>query len=262
MQINWIVFVCCITKANDTQKSRSLSPIDTHSRVASAGGDKVHLNGHSATPPPAQQQAPPPPPVTQRHSVPVQVTPINITTTTNNVNTNPAVPSSYIATKTTSSVITTTTTTEHLNSIVRRTPTPTNMLYQVSEDVNANTASANNHKLRSWSGLNGNTNSANANTNGGSWLQVNGNHSPINVNGAYKSSEKSGESGNLHSQQQQQGGNSPNGGNLTNWKSTVATSAQSDKQIVIDKSSVNEIKIQPRDAYNVSLYINIDPFSF
>ena len=128
-------------------------------------------------------------------------------------------------------MVTTTTTTEHLNSVVRRTPTPTN---NYSDDVNGNIVNTN-HKLRSWSGLNGNNNNNN-------W-QSNGSPSPINlVNGYKNSTDKTSELFQVNN-------------NLTNWKSTAATATQSDKQIVIDKSNVNEIKIQPREAYNVSLII-------
>ena len=216
--------------ANDTQKSRSLSPIDTNSRVPNQSNNdnksptSNHINGNSSssTPPPP----PPPPPVTQRHSVPVTVTPINIA----NVNTqavNPSATSNYIA-KTTSSIITTTTTTEHLNSIIRRTPTPTSNNHTNEENSHV---SKPNQNMRSWSALNNN------NTNN---FQVNGGHSPNHANSNNNYTK------NLPDKILEHQSN----GNLTNWKSTVATSAQSDKQIVIEKSNVNEIKIQPRDTYN------------
>ncbi len=214
---------------NDTQKSRSLSPIDTNSKVPNHSNNENKsslnnnvINGHSSsqTPPPL-----PPPPVTQRHTVPVTVTPINITNTSNvnnNVNsTTPNPTTNYIATKTTSLITTTTTTTEHLNSIVRRTPTPTNN-YQSNEDsANINNQ---NQKLRSWSALNNNNNNTQSNA-----LNI--------INNSKNITDKAVD-------------NTTNG-NLTTWKSTAATSTQSDKQIVIEKSNVNEIKIQPRETFNV-----------
>ena len=219
---------------NDTQKSRSLSPIDTNSKIPNLSSNENKssinnnlLNGHSSSSTPPLPPPPPPPPVTQRHTVPVTVTPINIT----NIPTSNST-SNYIATKTTS--ITTTTTTEHLNSVVRRTPTPTNN-HQINEDVNINQ----NQKLSSWSALNNNS----TNT-----PQSNGHNTPNNNTSNKNFSDKTFD-------------NQING-NLTTWKSTAATSAQSDKQIVIEKSNVNEIKIQPRESYNVSIFLHCSPIIF
>lgn len=220
----------------ENDRSRSMSPVEVNNKSPNG------LNGHTTN----GIKNSSPPPVNPRHNVPVTVTPINITSqndanldANNNIVNNKT--TNYIATKT--SITTTTTTTEQLNSIVRRTPTPTNTNlngYQppltptsnlVNDEPVLNANLNSNHKLRSWSG----TVNTNRLTNENSIFNSNGN----NNNKLFMERTSTPE----HFQH----------GHLTNWKSTAATSSQSDKQILIDHVSsmnnANEIKIQPRESF-------------
>jgi hypothetical protein len=187
-----------------------------------------------------------PPPVNPRHSVPVTVTPISIITQNDNNNLDNVnnKTTNFIATKT--SITTTTTTTEQLNSIVRRTPTPLGLAtstnvngYQspstptsnlVNDEPIINNNLNSNHKLRSWSGTVNTNRIPNENN-----LNI-----QFNTNGNKLLMERTSTPDHF------------NHGHLTNWKSTAATSSQSDKQIVIDhvnNTNANEIKIQPRESF-------------